>query len=583
MPKPNLAVVRQDDFKSAIGLLGDSREDKLEAAYFAYTEMPVEHLEELWAQDDISARIVETLPETMLREGYDILVQPSEEESEEASQDAKAISEAVGAWLDEMEVDPIIEHACNAERALGGAAIVLGVEDGQADPALPLNENALRSLDSLTVLTRDELKPLAYYDDPREPRFGKVRLYGVKRQPEAGRLIQVVPTRAAGFLDPETEVVIHESRLIRLGGIRLPRRLASQRHGWGGSIIERCYYRVRDFGMSWKAAAHLISDFSQAVLGIKGLATRVLAGDNSVIKNRAEQLRLSRSVARMLVLDADETFERKATPMNGLPEVLQLMAQRVAAAARMPVTVLMGMSPAGLNATGESDIRLFYDGAKVQQHRKLRPILNRIVQLLFRAKQGPTNGREPDNWTVRFRPLWQMSDEERAKVRFTMAQADQLYVQFGILAPEEVAESRFRGDEYSLDTVLDTQTRDALETGGDVEAPAPAPTGAAADPAQLDPEAVDPRTALNGAQVASMVEIIRLVATGELPRETGVELLTAAFPLSREQADKIMGPVGRTFTVDKPPPPSAAPGGQPHAPPKTNVQNISLNSEGSEG
>ena len=47
---------------------------------------------------------------------------------------------------------------------------------------------------------------------------------------------------------------------------------------------------------------------------------------------------------------------------------------------------------------------------------------------------------------------------------------------------------------------------------------------------------------MNGAQVTSMVDIASQIATGELSRESGLEVLTIAFPITREQAEKIIGP-----------------------------------------
>lgn len=57
----------------------------------------------------------------------------------------------------------------------------------------------------------------------------------------------------------------------------------------------------------------------------------------------------------------------------------------------------------------------------------------------------------------------------------------------------------------------------------------------------------DPAASLNGAQVASMLEIVTSVAGGQIPRATGVALIVSAFPLSEEQAEKIMGTVGAGF------------------------------------
>jgi len=64
-------------------------------------------------------------------------------------------------------------------------------------------------------------------------------------------------------------------------------------------------------------------------------------------------------------------------------------------------------------------------------------------------------------------------------------------------------------------------------------------------------EEVDPSTALNGAQVASLLEVVKSVARKEMPRETGVEIIVASFPVDRETAERLMGPTGATFFVEK--------------------------------
>lgn len=71
--------------------------------------------------------------------------------------------------------------------------------------------------------------------------------------------------------------------------------------------------------------------------------------------------------------------------------------------------------------------------------------------------------------------------------------------------------------------------------------------------------AVDPASGLNGAQVVAFKDVILAVARGELPRESGVQILLACFPVTEEQAERSMGDVGRGF---KPTPqPSPAPSG----------------------
>lgn len=84
-----------------------------------------------------------------------------------------------------------------------------------------------------------------------------------------------------------------------------------------------------------------------------------------------------------------------------------------------------------------------------------------------------------------------------------------------------------------------------------VEAPEPAALeGTKA--AEVQAQAVDPKTALNGAQVEALMAVVQAVAEGQLPRATGIEIIVAAFPVSREDAERIMGEVGKTFEPKAP-------------------------------
>jgi len=61
-------------------------------------------------------------------------------------------------------------------------------------------------------------------------------------------------------------------------------------------------------------------------------------------------------------------------------------------------------------------------------------------------------------------------------------------------------------------------------------------------------EAVAPSSALNGAQVTALMEVIQQVVMGTLPRASGIGIITAAFGLTLEEAESIMGEAGRSFT-----------------------------------
>ncbi len=81
---------------------------------------------------------------------------------------------------------------------------------------------------------------------------------------------------------------------------------------------------------------------------------------------------------------------------------------------------------------------------------------------------------------------------------------------------------------------------------------------------------VDPQTALNGAQVTSLVEVVKSVALKQMPRETGIEIIVAAFPVDRDTANRLMGPTGATFFAEVPAKPASF--GQPPIPPKQDAK-----------
>jgi phage-related protein (TIGR01555 family) len=115
---------------------------------------------------------------------------------------------------------------------------------------------------------------------------------------------------------------------------------------------------------------------------------------------------------------------------------------RLAAAARLPVSLLMGQAPAGMNATGESDIRFFYDQVRAEQE-ALKPKLERLIKII--------SANDNAKVSIEFPALWQMTDREKAELRRMEAETDRIYLQEGVLLPEEVAIKRFSGGEYAID------------------------------------------------------------------------------------------------------------------------------------
>ncbi len=415
---------RDDSWTSALMGYGVPGRDKRLSSNFLLDVLSADEAESLWRSNDIAAKIVEKIPSEAMRRGYGIRMED------------KQLSESVAARAEEMQVERVVYDALCRERAFGGSAIFPVLLDDQSSLESPLNENFAHRLSHLQVFDSRELRPDSYYGDPLHPKFGDPRTYRLSPRTRGGE--------AGG------EVLIHESRLIVFPGIRVSRHQVSV-DGWGDSVLQRPYEVIRDFGVTWAAVGVMLTDFSQAVIKLEGLAELIAQDGDEALRNRLRGIEIARSTIRATLLDKGEEYDRRQTPVAGLAELLDRFESRLAASAGMPITVLMGRSPAGLNATGESDIRQFYDSVAHFQTLKVVPAIERIIRLVLLDRTGPARGVEPDKWSVRMNSLWQPSDEEIAKTRKLVAETDKIYFDMGAVSAEEIARSRWEGDTYSTE------------------------------------------------------------------------------------------------------------------------------------
>lgn len=464
---------RGDGWENSLTMLGNASRDKRLSAGFRTQPVVDLQAEDVWRGDPFFARIVNTVPEELGRAGWEIQVQPPPPKKKADAtgdvfpetaelDDGKEIAEGMEEEFKKLGLSTVMETALKNEIAKGGAAIWPIIDDGVRDLTTPLNLDRVRKVKSLETLEPLELIPYQWYSDPLEPKFGEPELYWMQR----------IPTGNIGGM---VRVPIHESRLILFPGIVVSRRQLREHWGWGDSILVRVNDALRDFQQSWGGAFVTLQDFSQAVYAMAGLAAAIADGEDDLVMKRVTAMDAARSIIRGIIIDKDgESFARQTTSVAGLADLLDRCCNYLAAVAQIPVTILMGQAPAGLNATGAADIRAFFDRIAAQRPKTVEPKLNRIAQLVFRSKEGPTRGREPKRWSFKFGNLWQQTEGEVADTRKKVADADSVYIDKGVLLPEEVAKSRFGGDTWNMETVLDQSLREKHDEEVEAEAEAEA-------------------------------------------------------------------------------------------------------------
>jgi phage-related protein (TIGR01555 family) len=448
-----LRTVKTDGWANAYTGVGTSRDKMTMASYSEGGLLSAQQCSILFHNDDIARRIVTTRPEEMLRAGYQVQTD-DQELTEELRKDAEA-----------LEVDRHLFEAMCWGKCFGGAALILGVKDGRPQQS-PLDEKRVRSVDFLSVLDRRYIH--RQFLLARNPSTG----IGPEPWPDVYR---VTSPLYGGMSD------VHESRVIRFEGELTDVHIRIGLQGWSISTLQCAYEVLQLFGMSFASVGHLLQDASQGVFKMKDLM-HMIANNREALMERMELVETSRSVARAILLDETEDFARVTTSFASLPELLDRIMQRMSAATKIPVTLLMGRSAAGMNATGDSDFRAFYDSVGADQRKVLLPALLKVYRLLAVAR-----GADPEQIRIKFNKLWEPTEQEESLTEKQDADRDCAYIAAGVLLPEEVAMRISNGNRKISQTEIDIQAREAskkieLEMMADPEMHKPAAGEPGGDP-----------------------------------------------------------------------------------------------------
>jgi phage-related protein (TIGR01555 family) len=402
-------IVKEDAWQNLLTGMGDPSRDKIMSGQF----LPIQSLdygeiESLYYGDDVAHRIVDALPDECFRRSF-TLEGPD--------------SEAMTGQLKNLDAEVRLHDALGWGRLWGGTALVLGIDDGAIDQTQPLNIEAVKGVKFINVVDRRYINPIDYYEEALSPQFGQPKSY------------QVTPA----FGGNSKGVIIHESRLIRFWGTKVDQITTRRLAGWSYSILQRPYEVIRTFAGVFGAAAQLMHDAGQGVFKVSRLIQQLAGPKRNAILQRFTQLDMQRSSGRILLVDKEgEDFDRKPTPLAGVPDMIDRFILRLASAAEMPVTLLMGQSPAGMDATGESDMRQWYDRVKAVQVKQIEPALVKLLQILTAGKWS----QNKDNKVI-WAGLEEPNDKEDAETEYIEAQTWKLYSDMGAVSGEQIALIKF--------------------------------------------------------------------------------------------------------------------------------------------
>jgi len=208
---------------------------------------------------------------------------------------------------------------------------------------------------------------------------------------------------------------IHHSRIIRLQGNELPYWQALQENLWGLSVLETIQDRIQAFDLGSTGAAQLIDKSFIRTFKVQGLKELIGSNDPAYqgLQNYVEVMRSYQGIEGITLMDTNDEYEgHEHGSFSGLADIITEFRQQLSGALGIPQTKLFGTSPAGMNATGESDIRNYYDMIKARQVSELLYGVTLIYRMIAQS-EGIKVG---DDFGIEFKPLWQPTEVEKAEI-----------------------------------------------------------------------------------------------------------------------------------------------------------------------
>lgn len=309
--------------------------------------------------------------------------------------------------LEALFIPEKLTEALYWDRLFGMSVALILADDGQ-ELDKPINLKRLRRVSGIEVFDKrsvmEDSASLYYDTDVRDVNFGKAEYYTIT--PPNGNLFKV-----------------HRSRLWIFDGETLPKLERIANNGAGLSCLDGIPAAINRVKTSMDKTIDIMDKVSTSLLKLQGLSNvlQTEEGTKAVIK-RLDLIDYSRRLNGSVAIDKDDEYAVFNIPLGGLTDIIQEMEQYVCAVTGYPFTKLFGRSPAGMNATGQSDMQIYYDKVKSYQKRKLRPALEYLVKLIQLSSEGPTQGKELEKWSIKFKALQQLNDLEQANVDKTQAE-----------------------------------------------------------------------------------------------------------------------------------------------------------------
>jgi len=358
--------------------------------------------------DGLITKIVNVIPDDMTRAGWRI-----------TNDDDNLI------WNEmiKMGAAKAINKALKYARLYRGSIIVMVTDRGRLEEPIPKGAK----LQQLRVYSasRIEISAINIIKDPNSIYFDDFDSFYIRTL--SGDPFQVHRSRCLVFKGELTS---------DSGNLDLQYRY------WGFSTIQKIWERVSNLASTEQSVANLMMELVIGKYSLSNLAAILAQSTQEALTQlytRIEIINASKSIINAVLLDKDEDYTRDSANVSGMSDIIDRIMMFVSTVSEIPVTRLFGRSPAGLNATGESDERNYYDKVSSMQETILDAELKKLIGVI-KGYISPNTLEESD---IIYNSLWEPTQKEKAEIDYIKAQTDALYITNGVILPDEIMKQRF--------------------------------------------------------------------------------------------------------------------------------------------
>lgn len=363
------------------------------------------------------------------------------------SKDAESSERArlLTAAMDRLRVREVVRQAVILDQSQGGAHVFPILSQGGSpvplDSPLVLRPGTVTRgcLKQVTVVEPVWVTPLNYNaSDPTAPDFyTPSSWYMLSREVHASRVFTLISRPVSDVLKPA-----YSFRGVSMSQLAMP-------------YVDN-WLRTR------QSVSDTVKQFSVTYLKTD-MAQMLQPGGAVSLMDRIQLFNLARDSRNLGICDkATEELAQVTTPLSGLDALQAQALEQLAAVSHIPQVKLLGVTPNGLNASSDGEIRVWYDHVAGYQAHNLTGLVLWLMQLIQLSEFGEIDPALGWEWS----PLYELDDTELADVREKNARTDQVYFDMGVLAPEAI-QARLTADPLSgyagIQTTAMDDVREAAE------------------------------------------------------------------------------------------------------------------------